>query len=163
MPQFQLANFVPQMAWLVLAFAVLYFGIVRATLPRLARTIDAREGQMNGNLEAARSAKAAADELEAQHEAALVAARERARSSITDARAAAAKAQEGQLAQAAHVLADEGHAAAAAVATARDKALADIETFAADAAGAIVAKLTGHPAARGDVEAAVRNAMRVAA
>lgn len=56
MPQFEVANFIPQIAWLVLAFAVLYFGIVGATLPKLARTVTAREDKVSGDIIAAERA-----------------------------------------------------------------------------------------------------------
>jgi F-type H+-transporting ATPase subunit b len=65
MPQFDLANFVPQLVWLTIFFAVLYFGIVRLTLPKLAKTMDAREGQVANDIATAERAKGEADQMAA--------------------------------------------------------------------------------------------------
>ena len=43
MPQFEFGTvFIPQLFWLAVFFVVLYFGIVRLTLPRLGKVMDER-------------------------------------------------------------------------------------------------------------------------
>jgi F-type H+-transporting ATPase subunit b len=69
MPQFHLDNFVPQLAWLAIFFAILYFGIVRLTLPKLGKTLDAREDRISGDLSTAERAKGEADALSASYAA----------------------------------------------------------------------------------------------
>lgn len=159
MPQFDFANFVPQMVWLVLAFAILYFGIVRATLPRLGRTLDAREGQVNGDIGAAERAKAEADAIRADYEAGVAAAQDAARARLGEVRAAAARAQEARLAAANQALDLRAQAAETALGEARNRAVAEIEAIAADAAADIVEKLTGARPAAGDAATAARSAL----
>lgn len=159
MPQFEFANFLPQMAWLVLAFAILYFVIVRATLPRLGRTIDARHGQVTGDLGVAERAKADADRIQAEYEAGVASAQETARARLSDVRTAAARAQEARLAEANQAIAAKADAADAALAEARGKAVGEIESVAADAAAAIVEKLTGARPAPAEAAKAARAAL----
>ena len=159
MPQFDPANFVPQMAWLVLAFAILYFGIVRATLPRLSRTIDARENQVTGDIAAAEKAKQGADAMQADYDAGVAAAQERARAKLAEVRASAGKATEERLAAAAAALTAKADAAAASLAQAQKRALADIEGVAADVASDIVEKLIGTRPAIGDAAQAAKTAL----
>jgi len=159
MPQFELANFVPQMTWLVLAFAILYFGIVRATLPRLSRTIDARENQVTGDIAAAEKAKQNADAMQAEYDSGVAAAQDAARGKLVEVRAAAGKAAEARLAAANEALSAKADAAAASLAAARSKALAEIEGVAADAASDIVEKLIGTRPAAADAAKAAQAAL----
>ena len=92
MPQFDFAHvFWPQLIWLLLSFAVLYFGVVRLTLPRLGKVVDARASQIAGDLAAAKAAKADADAHHLGYQAELEGAREKARGEIAEAKLAAAR------------------------------------------------------------------------
>ena len=110
MPQFHLDTFVPQLFWLTIVFAVLYFGIVQMTLPKLGRTITARETQVAGDLSTAESAKGEADRLSAEHAAGLEKAHHNARSAIDAAKAKATANVEAALAAANRTLADKAAA-----------------------------------------------------
>lgn len=144
MPQFDFGNvFWSQIAWLAVTFVVLYFGIVRMTLPKLGKVMDARENAISGDLAAAKAAKESADAIDQAYHAEMNQSREAARSAIAEAKAAAAKATEAKLAAA-------GTKAEAALAAAEDriaKAVTKAEGALADAAAesaqAIVTKLTG--------------------
>ncbi len=143
MPQFDLDNFVPQLAWLALFFAILYFGIVRLTLPKLGRTITAREDKVAGDLSTAEQAKGEADAMAARYAADIDEAHKAARGAIGDAKAKAALSVEKAVAAANAVLAEKAAAADATLAAARGKAMGEIEGVATDAASAIVERLTG--------------------
>ena len=159
MPQFHLDNFIPQLVWLALFFAILYFGIVRLTLPKLGRTITAREDQVAGDLSTAERAKAKADAMATRYAAGIDAAHKAARTSIADAKAKAAISVEKAVAAANAVLADKAAAADVALSDARNKAMAEIEGVAADAAMALVERLTGRAADRGLVADAAKTAL----
>ncbi|MBX9814202.1 MAG: hypothetical protein A4S12_08985 [Proteobacteria bacterium SG_bin5] len=160
MPQFDFANvFWPQLIWLAIFFAILYFGVVQTTLPRLGRVMNAREDQVKGDLVTAESAKAEADTLKAAHDAGVAAAQERARATLGTARADASKALEGRLAQAGAALDAKAQTAQAELDAARARALAEIESVAAEAAAAIVEKLTGAAPAPAEAHAAARAAL----
>lgn len=144
MPQFDFAHVLwPQLAWLAVFFAVLYFGVVRMTLPKLGKVMDAREQSISGDLATAKAAKATADEIDAQYHAEMSRSRDEARSAIAAAKAAAAKSTEASLAKAG-AKADEALAdAEARIAKAVSKAEGALADAAAESAQAIVAKLTG--------------------
>lgn len=143
MPQFEIANFVPQLFWLAIFFAILYFAVVRPTLPKLGRVIDAREAQVIGDLDTAASAKAQADRMASDYDEGVAAAQGDARARVVAAQASAAKQLEAKLAESNAVIAVRTAAAEADIAAARQHAMAEIEGVAADAAGDIVEKLTG--------------------
>ncbi|HNJ47879.1 MAG TPA: ATPase [Novosphingobium sp.] len=144
MPQFDFAHvFWPQVAWLAVFFAVLYFGVVRLTLPKLGKVMGEREDKISGDLSAAKAAKDAADEVDARYHADMNASREDARKAIADAKAKAAKASEKSLAKATASAEAELAEAEARIAAAVDAAQGALRDAAAESAQAIVAKLTG--------------------
>ena len=54
MPQFDFAAVTwPQLAWLALSFAILYFGVIRFTLPKLGKVMGEREDKIAGDIAAA--------------------------------------------------------------------------------------------------------------
>ncbi len=144
MPQFDFAHvFWPQVAWLAVFFAVLYFGVVRLTLPKLGKVMGEREDKISGDLSAAKAAKDAADEVDARYHADMNASREDARKAIADAKAKAAKASEKSLAKATASAEAELAEAEARIAAAVDAAQGALRDAAAESAQAIVTKLTG--------------------
>jgi len=160
MPQFDFANvFVPQIAWLALFFAILYFGVVRLTLPKVGKVMQAREDQVTGDLDTAEQAKASADRLAADYDAGVAAAQESARASLAASRAKSAAAIEKKLAKANEKLGAQADAAEAELSAARARALGEIEGVAADAAADIVEKLTGKRPAGTQAVSAARSAL----
>ncbi|MEQ1547453.1 MAG: ATPase [Chakrabartia sp.] len=160
MPQFDFANvFWPQLIWLSLVFAVLFFGVVLPTLPKIARVVDARESKVAGDLNVAENAKASADAMAVDYASGIADAQNAARSALSDAKAKANKSAESTLLAANTAVEKKLAAAEVALSVAKTNALAEIEAIAADASSDIVEKLTGvRPAAR-TVTAAVRSAL----
>lgn len=144
MPQFDFNTvFLPQLVWLAVFFAILYFAIVGPTLPKLSKVMAAREEAVSADIGAAEAAKAEADRIGTAHEAEMTDARERARQAVDEARSSAARDIEARLAEAGRALDAQQEQAASSIGEARDKALAEIESVAADAAADIVELLTG--------------------
>jgi F-type H+-transporting ATPase subunit b len=159
-PQFDFANvFVPQLVWLFVFFAILYFGIVQMTLPKVGSVMGAREDKVNGDIAAAESAKMTSDKLADDYAAGLDAAHKAARAKIGEAQAAAAANVEKALAKTDAALAEKLAAADAALATSRGKALAEVDTVASEAAADIVERLTGKRPASGVLSKAVNTVM----
>ena len=101
MPQFAFGPLLwSQLIWLAIFFALLYFGIVQQTLPKLGRVMTAREDKVTGDLAAAEASQAEATQLGVDYDAGVAAAQEAARSQLNGARAAAAAAVEAKLAEA---------------------------------------------------------------
>jgi len=144
MPQFDFAHvFGPQVAWLALCFAVLYFGVVRLTLPKLGKVMAQREDKIAGDLTAAKAAKEKADAVDARYHAEMAASREAARGAIGEAKAKAAKSAEARLAKAAAAAEARIAEAEARIAKSAKSAEGALRDAAAESAQAIVAKLTG--------------------
>ncbi len=144
MPQFDFANVTwPQLVWLALFFVVLYFGVVRQTLPKLGKVMQQREDTISGDLSAAKAAKEAADEVDARYHADMNASREQARQAMAAAKAEAAKTSDARLAKAANAADAELAKAEARIAKAVEAAQGKLADAAAESAQAIVAKLTG--------------------
>ena len=158
MPQFDLANFLPQLVWLAFFFALLY-GVVTLTLPRISRVMDDRETRVKDDLGSADSAKTQADTMQADYESGVARAQDDARAKLAEANAAAAKSLEAKLAASNAELSDRADVAAASLATARNKAMGEIEAVAADAAATIVEKLTGTRPAEAQATSAARAAL----
>ncbi|MDQ0251634.1 F-type H+-transporting ATPase subunit b [Sphingomonas kyeonggiensis] len=157
MPQFDFANvFLPQLVWLAIFFAVLYFAVVLPTLPKLGRTMQAREDQVTGDLDAAEAAKASADKLAADYDAGVAEAQESARAALNAAHAKATKSLETKLAKADAKLAERVAAAEAELTEARTKALGEVEAIAADVASDLVEQLTGKRPTAADAAKAAR-------
>ena len=52
------AIYASQLFWLAIVFALIYFGIGKAMVPRIERTIDDRNARIAGDLAAAQAARA---------------------------------------------------------------------------------------------------------
>ena len=146
MPQFDFANSMvwAQLAWLGLAFLILYFGIVRMTLPKLAKTLDAREGQVANDIATAERAKAEADMMAARYAAGIETAHLSARAAIAEAKSKAAANVERAISAGDILIAERAETADGILSAARAKALTEVKEVAKDAAAAIVERLTGH-------------------
>jgi len=159
MPQFEFSTFLPQMVWLAIFFAVLYFGVVRLTLPKVGRVIEAREDQVSGDLSAAQGAKAESDRMAADYDAGVAAAQDAARARVAEARAAAALSIEAKLKASNAAIEAKSGAAQAELDAARSSALGEIEGVAASIAADIVERLTGERPAETVAAVAARGAI----
>jgi len=155
LPQFDLGQWPGQMVWMLFIFAVLVVLFAKVFVPRVGGAIAAREDKIGGDIGQARRLR---DEAEAQSKAAadeLAQARARAQKLAADAKAAAAAEsharQAEEEARVAAVLAD----AEAGIAAARAAAMTQVRVIAADAAEAIVQRLTGEAAGAAEVETAL--------
>jgi F-type H+-transporting ATPase subunit b len=142
-PQFDSAYWLPQLVWLAAIFAVLYFAVVRPTLPKVGRIIDEREGRVSGDLDAAVAAKGEADSIRTRYDAGMSAARDAAQARVAAAQADAAKAAEGRMKALAEVLDGKAAAAAARLDTARNGARASLAATTTELTAEAVMRLTG--------------------
>jgi F-type H+-transporting ATPase subunit b len=117
--------------------------VVRLTLPRLGKVMDARESTIAGDLAAAREAKDRADALAEAVRIESERHREAARGVIAAAKEEAARSQAARIAAADETISARLAEAHARIAAARDEARASVRSVAAESARAIVAKLTG--------------------
>ena len=155
LPQFDPAPWPGEIIWALVIFLVLYVLISRVFVPRVAGTIGMREDRISGDIGDARRAR---DAAQAQLDAAaaeLAAARSRAQKLAKDAQAEAktevAEARAAEEARLGERLAE----AESRILAARGEALGHVRTIAVEAAEAMVARLSGVPANRAEIEAAL--------
>jgi F-type H+-transporting ATPase subunit b len=137
------ATYSSQIFWMLLTFGFVFFVIGLGMVPKVQSTVALRDTKIADDLEAAKANSAAADALEADWRVKENEARAEAQATLAEAKAAAAKDREAKLAKADKALAEKIAKAEEKIAVGRDKALAEIENVAADAAAEIVRRLAG--------------------
>src|SRR3979490_2984757 len=142
-PPFQKDTFASQLVSLVIAFVALYLIVSRIALPRVGSVLDERQNAIEGDLAEAQNLKEASDAALKAYESELAAARTRAQAISAETREklnAAADAERKTLEERlAHKLAE----AEKTIAATREAAMRNVRGIAAEAAAAIVQRLTG--------------------
>jgi F-type H+-transporting ATPase subunit b len=142
-PPFQKDTFASQLVSLLVAFVALYLIVSRIALPRVGSLLDARQNAIEGDLTEARKLKDASDAALKAYESELAAARSRAQAIGAETREklnAAAAAERNTLEQRLTLKLAEAEKTIAAT---REAAMSNVRGIAADAAAAIVQRLTG--------------------
>ena len=143
MPQLsQIAQiYASQLFWLLIVFAIIYFGIGKGMVSKIEATIDHRDRKIADDLKIAQTARATADATESAYRTRMEAARLEATKATQDAKSAATRASEARVKEADVGLAAKADAAEARLAEARTSALRGIEDVAAEAAQEIVSRV----------------------
>ena len=143
MPQLDPATFTPQIVWLAITFAVLLLVMWRVVVPRIAEVLQTRQGRLDDNLERAAALKDEAEAILAAYENTLQEARTEAQAVIAEASATILGTHERRHAELGARLTKRVAEGEAAVAKARDEALAGIREVAAEVAVAATERLIG--------------------
>jgi F-type H+-transporting ATPase subunit b len=154
-PPFQKDTFASQLVSLLIAFVALYLIVSKIALPRVGGVLDARQNAIDGDLTEAQKLKDASDDALKAYEAELASARSRAQAISAETRDrlnAASEAERKTLEEALSVKLAE---AEKTIASTREAAMRNVRGIAADAAGAIVQRLTGLVPDGKSVESAV--------
>jgi F-type H+-transporting ATPase subunit b len=142
-PPFQKDTFASQLVSLLIAFVALYLIVSRIALPRVGSVIDERQNAIDGDLAEAQKLKDASDDALKAYESELAAARSRAQAIGAETREklnAASETERNTLEQRLSVKLAE---AEKTIASTREAAMSNVRGIAADAAAAIVQRLTG--------------------
>ena len=75
MPQMEFADYVPQIVWLVITFATLYFLMAKFALPRITDILETRQRRLDHDLELTETLRDDATAALAEYESAIAAAR----------------------------------------------------------------------------------------
>ena len=75
MPQMEFTDYVPQIVWLVITFATLYFLMAKLALPRITDILETRQRRLDHDLELTETLRDDATEALAEYESAIAAAR----------------------------------------------------------------------------------------
>ncbi|WCT72118.1 ATPase [Sphingomonas naphthae] len=160
MPQIeQLAStYAGQVFWMLIVFALIYFGIGKAMLPKIESTVEGRERRIADDLAAAERAQAEADAGEEAYRVRMNEARATSLAQNQDAKARAQAASEARVKQADAVLAGASATAEASLSAARTDALSHLESVAAEITQDLVARLAGLTVSTDEAATAVRRA-----
>ena len=142
-PPFESSTYASQLVSLVVAFVALYVIVSRIALPRVGSVIDARQNAIESDLTAAQRLKDESDAALKAYETELAAARSRAQAIGNETREKLNAASEAERKTLEDRLAVKLAEAEKTIAKTRENAMSNVRGIAADAAGAIVQRLTG--------------------
>lgn len=142
-PPLDPANFAPQLIWLAITFALLYWLLSKIALPRIGEVIEERRDRIQRDIDAAEAMKAETEKALKDYEQALADARTNASGIARETREKLAaetdKKRHASEAEVAAKIADaEGR-----ISTMKTSALQNVGDIAAEAASGIVGKLIG--------------------
>ncbi|HXS07866.1 MAG TPA: hypothetical protein VN723_13840 [Rhizomicrobium sp.] len=157
-PPFKTETFPSQIFWLAISFAFLFVVLWRVAGPRINGVITSRRGAIHADIAAAENARGDAEAASAAYQTALAGARARAQSLAEENR----QTLNAEIAKAKADAEAEAHKAMTAADTriteTRVAAKEHVVRAAAEAAIAIVARLTGETVTAGDAARAVEEA-----
>ena len=154
-PPFQKDTFASQLVSLAIAFVALYLIVSKIALPRVGSVLDERQGKIDGDLAEAQKLKDASDAALKAYQNELAAARSRAQAIGAETREKLNAASEAERKTLEDRLAAKLAEAEKAIAATRATAMGNVRGIAADAAAAIVQRLTGTAPDGKSVKAAV--------
>ena len=155
MPQFEVANALPQIVWLALIFAILYLTLAFVALPKVDKVAAQRAQVIGDDLAEAEAAKTRAAATGTAYEASLAEARTAAAKVTVEAKASTSREMAVRLKAVDADIGARVAEASARIETARVGALAKLDDFAAEATADIVERLTGRRPTPGEAGAAI--------
>jgi F-type H+-transporting ATPase subunit b len=154
-PPFQKDTFASQLVSLLIAFVALYLIVSKIALPRVGGVLDARQNAIDGDLTEAQKLKDASDEALKAYEGELASARSRAQAISAETRDRLNAASDAERKTLEDRLSVKLAEAEKTIASTREAAMRKVRGIAADAAAAIVQRLTGVVPDGKSVESAV--------
>src|SRR6202166_3141105 len=142
-PPFQKDTFASQLVSLLIAFVALYLIVSRIALPRVGGLLDARQSAIEGDLAEAQKLKDASDGALKAYESELASARSRAQAIGAETREKLNAASEAERKTLEERLSLKLAEAEKTIASTREAAMRNVRGIAAEAAAAIVQRLTG--------------------
>jgi F-type H+-transporting ATPase subunit b len=159
MPQLDFTSWPPQLVWLAITFAALYFLMARVALPRIANVLEQRRDRVAADLdEAARLQQETADAI-STYEAALAEARAKAHAIAAENRGRLNAELDAERAKIDQQTAAKTAEAEKRIGAMKQAAFGEVDQAASDTAEAIVKLLIGAKPAKTDIAAAVKAAM----
>ena len=155
MPQLNVADFSPQIVWLVITFAALYLVMAKVALPRIAEVLEARQDRITDDLELANTFRQQAEQAVADYEASLAEARTAAHEVTQVARDQLAATAAARKTEVNADLAAQVAEAERRIGSARSRAMANLGAAALEAARATTARLVGVEIGEREARAAI--------
>lgn len=160
LPQLDSSRFSPQLVWLAISFAVLYYLMLRMVLPRIAQVLDDRQHKIDENLRRADNLRREAQTASAAYEKTMSEARAAAQQVIREAQDRLAKIAAERHAETMARLQADIEAAEGRIGQARATAIAGMRDLASGVAKSAAERLIGEPLDDTVVGSAVDEIMR---
>ena len=155
LPQLNPATFPTQIFWLALTFITLYYLLSKKALPRVAEVLEERQERISRDLSKAASLKEEAEAVMAQVDTSLAGARSEAQALIAQAAAEIDANNQARQAKLNADIADHLRTAEANIAAAKEQAIANVRSVAADIAREVAGRVAGVDVDGAQAEAAV--------
>jgi F-type H+-transporting ATPase subunit b len=159
-PPFESSTFASQLVSLVIAFVALYIIVSRIARPRVGAVIDARQNKIEGDLGEAQKLKDESESALKAYESDLAAARSKAQAIGAETREKLNAASEAERKSLEDTLSARLTEAEKTIAATRATAMGNVRGIAADAAAAIVQRLTGSAPDSNAVASAVEASLK---
>jgi F-type H+-transporting ATPase subunit b len=159
-PPFESSTFASQLVSLIIAFVALYIIVSRIALPRVGAVIDARQNKIEGDLGEAQKLKDESESALKAYESDLAAARSKAQAIGAETREKLNAASEAERKSLEDTLSARLTEAEKTIAATRATAMGNVRGIAADAAAAIVQRLTGSAPDSNAVASAVEASLK---
>tara|TARA_B100000809_G_scaffold102190_1_gene100771 strand:+ start:721 stop:1212 length:492 start_codon:yes stop_codon:yes gene_type:complete len=155
MPQLEASTFISQLFWLAITFVGLYLVMWKVVIPRVADVLRDRQERLDDDLEKAEALRNEAASVLEAYEKTVADGRARAQAILREAADQNDKAAAIRQAALGEQLAQQTAAAEARIERAREEALANICSVAAEAAQAAALRLSGATITQDEAEEAV--------
>jgi F-type H+-transporting ATPase subunit b len=159
MPQMNMADYAPQIAWLFVTFVVLLILMWVIALPRVRRALDRRHEKITGDLASAEAFKQEAESALKAYQAAVAEARARAQALLAETQGRLDREAAEQRARLDAELAAKAAHAEARIRRAREEAMSNLKQVATEVAREATKRLIGTEPDRTALEAAVERAL----
>ena len=160
MPQFDPTTFSPQIVWLIISFAILYWFMARVALPRISDVLDTRQERIDGDLERAEELKSQAQALADAHDQAIAEARSQAQEVVREARERMGEEAARRHAEVSERLGRQIAESEARILQSKEQALGNLQEVVAEVARSAAERLVGDAPSNDLVGGAVDAAMR---
>jgi F-type H+-transporting ATPase subunit b len=154
-PPFDSTNFASTLIWLAISFGLLYYLMSKIALPRVENILETRAGKIAKDLEEAHLARERSEKAAAEHDRTIAEAKAKAQALAQQTHAKINAENDEKRHSLESDLAAKLAEAEKQILETKEKAMANVESIAADAAAAIVERITGKPADAKAVAAAV--------
>ncbi|MBA3525489.1 MAG: ATPase [Sphingomonas sp.] len=148
--------FISQLFWLLLVFGMIYFVIGRGMVPKIRGVVEQRDAKITSDLDEAQRARDEAEKTESAYRERMNASRAEAMKLAQAAKQAAARDAEERTRAVDSQVGGRIAEAEARIRASVETAMRDLDSVAAEAAGELVAKLTGQGVPADEARQAVK-------
>jgi len=163
LPQLDFTTYAPQIFWMFVFFIILYVFFAKKTLPEISDSVESRREKIEGDLDNAQDLKKEADNVRGEYEVALQEARQKASETFKNTEEQIKSDNNARLDAFKDRSAKMTQKTEAKIEKAKETAMADTQSIAAEIASIAAEKIVGIPTDIKQAETLVKNIKKKAA